>query len=112
VGIWGYDPNERGCFCYGWRLVCAKPASTDFSSPWPGNPEDWTSSATKNQELLVTVEDEKQSRTVCPSKRAVFMVVRTDSATWNCPTRSRIGVVPVVEGGTEKGDKTCASKKL
>jgi hypothetical protein len=60
----------------------------------------------------VRVENEKQSRTVCPSKRAVSMVVRTDSATWNCPTRSRIGVVPVVEGDTEKGDKTCASKKL
>jgi hypothetical protein len=40
------------------------------------------------------------------------MAVRTDSATWNCPTWSRIGVVPVVEGDTEKGDKTCASQKL
>jgi hypothetical protein len=40
------------------------------------------------------------------------MAVRTDSATRNCPTWSRIGVVPVVEGDTEKGDKTCASKRL
>jgi hypothetical protein len=57
-------------------------------------------------------EDEKQNQSVCFSKRAGSMVVRGGSAAWNCPTRSRIGVIPVVEGDTEKARRNLRVQKL
>jgi hypothetical protein len=35
-GDLGVRSEREGVFFYGWRLVCVKPASTDFSLPCPG----------------------------------------------------------------------------